>query len=219
MSASFALDWEKGVRAPTRLTLEGVALERRPGEDRLGAMLGMPLEHALELMSDSSGRGELVLRLEGDPGAPALGLVAALPAALREAVPEAVSVPLFEGAEAIGKEEDGHVRLAPLRFTPGEAEIPTAQSGPLERLAVVLRWDPVLVATVQGQSGAEDRRPLARGEHEGETLERLAARRGEAVRARLVEALGIAPERVQLLPATSGGAGVRIEVRPAEEKP
>jgi Domain of Unknown Function (DUF748)/OmpA family len=216
-SASFDLEWEKEVHAPIRLALEGVALERRSGEDRLGAVLGMPLEHALDLMTDSAGRSELVLRLEGEGGAPALGLVAALPGALREAVPEAVSVPLFQGSETLGSEESGSVRLAPLQFSPGGADLAPDPSEALERLAVVLRWDPVLIATVQGQSGGEDRKALARTDGEKETLERLANRRAEAIRARLVEGLGIAADRVVVAPAGSGAPAARIEMRPREE--
>jgi hypothetical protein len=209
-TTAFELEWEKQVRAPTRLALEGVALERRSGEDRLGAMLGMPLERALELMADSEGRSELVLRLEGDAGAPALGLLAALPGALREAVPEAVTVPLFEGAEVVGAEDSGHVRLVPLAFPAGTADLTAEHAEVLERLAVVLRWDPVLVASVQGVAGPGDGSAA-------ETLGRLAERRAEAVRARLVDTLGIAPDRVRLAPAAAGAPGAGIEVRPAEE--
>lgn len=220
MDASVALTWQREVSAPTRLVLEGVSLKRGTGADRLEKILGMPLDRALDLMRDGSGRTELVLRLDGDAGQPALGLVAALPAALREAVPEAVTVPLFEGSELVGKAGAEHVRLAPLRFPPGESALPAEASQVLERLAVVLRWDADLVATL---AGSAERAELASATAAGaggaaaaHAPAPLAARRAEVVRERLVAGLGVAPERVRLAPSGTGEAAVRIELQPAE---
>jgi hypothetical protein len=213
MKASLELEWERGVRGLGRLALDDVHLERASGSDRLGNVFGMPFERALALMTDSRGRSEIVLRVEGDSSASGLGIVDALPGALREALPEAVAVPLFEGAETVDADE-GHVRLAPLLFAAGAAELPPERVEVLERLAVVLRWDPALVVDVTGASGPEDAKVARRGAPGAPAG--LGARRAEAVRARLVDVLGVAAERVRLTPARSGESSVRLELRPSE---
>jgi hypothetical protein len=214
MRASLELEWERGVRGLARLALDEVHVERGSGSDRLGNVFGMPFERALALMTDSRGRSEIVLRVEGDSAAPGLGIVDALPGALRDALPEAVTVPLFEGAETVDADE-GHVRLAPLLFAAGDAELPPERVEVLERLAVVLRWDPALVVDVAGASGPEDGKAGARRDRPGASAE-LGARRAEAVRARLVDVLGVAAERVRLAPARTGESGVRLELHPGE---
>lgn len=214
MKAALELEWERGIRGTARLGLEEARLERGGGGDRLEKMFGMPFERALALMTDSHGRSELVLRVEGDSSKPGLGLVDALPEALREALPEAVSVPLFEGAETVDADE-GHVRLAPLPFAPGDAAIAPERSEMLDRLAVVLRWDPALVVEVAGASGPDDAKAPAPSGGEAARAN-LGARRAEAVRARLVEGLGIAAERVRVLPVRDGESSVRMELRPNE---
>jgi hypothetical protein len=217
MKASLELEWENGIRGLARLALDEARLERGAGSDRLENVFGMPFERALALMTDSRGRSEIVLRVEGDSSRPGLGIVEALPAALREALPEAVTVPLFEGAETVDADE-GHVRLAPLAFATGRAEIATEHAAALERLAVVLRWDPALVVDVAGSSDAEDAKTVAAREKSTESAN-LGGERAAAVRARLVDDLGIATDRVRVLPPQSGAPSVRLELRPGEPTP
>ena len=47
-----------------------------------------------------------------------------------------------------------------------------------------------------------------------ETVAQLGSRRAEAIRARLVDTLGVGAERVRVAPATAGEPGVRIEIGP-----
>src|SRR5690606_33050921 len=134
--------------------------ERASGPDRLASLLGMSLDRALALTRDATGRAELLLRLEGDTKQPLPRLLAAFPPALREAVPEAVTVPLFAGSDVVGRSDAERVRLAPITFGAGSLAIPPAAAEALERLAVVLRWDPELVATVGGLADETDARAL-----------------------------------------------------------
>jgi Domain of Unknown Function (DUF748) len=132
------------LRAPTRIVLDGVQLDRAGGGDPFAPAPGVPFDRALALAGEDGGPVVLDLALAGTLDAPVSRAAASVQNAFRDALADAATRPLrAPGAVTIASAAGGDA------LDPSAAET-------LDRLAVLLAHDPAHTVTLAGRSGDAD---------------------------------------------------------------
>jgi hypothetical protein len=200
-----------------KLTLRKLTLA--PGDakrmERLNRELTMPLDAALSLLRDKDDTIELDLPVSGDLEDPSVGVADVVRTALGKgltstALNYAKYVLQPFGAVVIAVQLAGKataLRLDPVPFEPGSATLGAKGADYAAKIATLLGNRPRLSLRVCGRAAAPDRAALAAEAAEAlgsgqapadpdTALNALAGARGKAFRDALVQAYGIAPERL-----------------------
>ena len=188
----------------------------------------MPLNMALNMLKDGQGNIELDIPVSGDISDPSFGLNSFFALVIKKAimlqaknylintfVPYAnVVTVVMSGAEHLLK-----VRLEPLTFEPGDAQISKAQSTYLSELSNLLKDKPELQIKTCAVSAKSDLKLESNqqvDESGFKTLRKLSEQRQQNLKRYLVESAGIASSRVLFCePEFDEGAGTtpRIELK------
>jgi hypothetical protein len=190
------------------------------------APLPMPLGFALDLLRDGDDNIELSVPLEGRLDDPELGMGQVISRALGKALRSGSTTflkfalqpygAIWAGAE-MGLKAAGRIRLDPMSFPAGSAELGPEQADYAAKLAQILTDRPQLELQICGKAGSQDYSELqapgsasetSQKEAQSETsppisaqeqqrlMVQLAEERGDALKRWLVAEKGIAPQRL-----------------------
>jgi len=153
-------------RLDNGLVLHDLRLSRVSEAARLDHVIGMPVDLAVALLKDLGGDISLAIPMSFDPDGMRVSLATVLRDALRGAIAGAVTSPLKVMGAAIdfgrGVAADDPLKLDPLRFRPGTAELAADMAEPVEALAFMLERHPALGVVLRGSADPEaDRDGLA----------------------------------------------------------
>lgn len=197
---------ERGiVDSKNTLDVRKLKLERLKGEDldELDQQLGMPLNAALSMLRDKNDDIHLDIPISGDIRDPEIGMGDAI----RKATMKGLTKGLKTGVMAyfapvgvavlVGKAAKGAaaLRFEPVVFEPGGDVISGEGAAYLDGLAQLLADRPKVRLNLCGMAAPPDAAIIV-GEEAETLLLDLATRRAEAVKAHLVNAGEIAPERL-----------------------
>ena len=211
------------------LTLSNLALTTSDPHAPLLQRTGLPIETVLDLLRDGEGRIRLSIPVKGQFNAPNFDFSDAIGQAVGGALSSAVmttlkvAFPLTALISLIDDEGGGHLTLAPVSFSPGDAALNEEQRHVLDQAAGLLRGRDGLRLTLCGKANlteapllaaqrrAEERPVLTRLERwigaesppaaeaaplDHTVLRALADRRAEAAKTYLTDQAGIPAERV-----------------------
>lgn len=198
--------------------------------EELAAQITMPLNSALGLLRDKRGNIKLDLPVSGDLQNPDISVQDAINTALGKAMrkaafsyvkyalqPYGTLITLAEVATEAGKKLA--LRLEPIRFTEGNADLGDEARGYVERIAGLMKERPDMRVTLCGTATEADRAALqAAGKpFEGETpVLDLASARAGAVR-EILAGRGVPADRLfscnpKLETGSDAGPMVRVEI-------
>ncbi|MBI1244087.1 MAG: DUF748 domain-containing protein [Alphaproteobacteria bacterium] len=209
--------------------LANVRIDDRDGaENSLSAQAGVPVETILSLLADGENNIALDIPISGELSNPDFDTGDAVRQAVGGALSGALSNTLtvlfpfgtFISAAIDSERRGTAIAIPDVKFAPGDAGLDAAASGVVDGLAKLLAARPAARLEVCGFAGPADvpaipRRPGARPVDD-DLLRRLAERRAEAVKRRLVEGSGIDAERIfECRPVAEDGASAkpRAELR------
>jgi hypothetical protein len=129
--------------------------------DDFRAKFGMPLDLAVALLRDPTGKISLSVPVAIEEGATRIGLRSAIQSALRQALVGAAASPLKMAGFALSGLGVGGAAAEPLASVPGHADLAKGQEDRLAAAAALLASRPGLGLTLRGQSGAQDLPRLA----------------------------------------------------------
>lgn len=173
------------------LTLASASVANNP----ITGMIGMPVESAVGLLKDPSGRIQLNIPISGDVNSPSFDIGGVIRQALAGAVQAAAMAPFKLAllpvdilASAVGS---GPPKFEPVVFAAGDTTLQPQAEKMIESLAILLRERSQLVVQVCGQATTADEqvlleeRPLPAAEPERSAAQqRLEARLGTIASAR-----------------------------------
>jgi hypothetical protein len=129
--------------------------------DDFRAKFGMPLDLAVALLRDPTGKISLSVPVAIEEGATRIGLRSAIQSALRQALVGAAASPLKMAGFALSGLGVGGAAAEPLASVPGHADLAKGQEDRLAAAAALLASRPGLGLTLRGQSGEQDLPRLA----------------------------------------------------------
>jgi len=196
------------LRATNALVLSRLALART-GEDLFEGELGAPLAVALALMKDYRGDIRLDLPVSGDLAAQEYRVENVVGIALRKSLVGALRSPLTLLGAVFRREDAEAFDLRPIPFAAGDAELGPEGEARIAQIAGLLTRQPGLVAVLipdPSPADADRLRELATTPSVA-GLRTLADARAALVTRRLLDAHGLAADRVTTAPWDGGELG------------